>query len=453
MNIKIRIIKTELDEITRYEKETGKKYDVTSEFFSKITDHPCQYAFTMVGIKKIGINPGTKYQTPAGVYFYTLDQKRYDQLIGNYLPFASDKPYVGLAKLNWSAKWLKLIRQDDGSAEDEKKADDYLKKEYNFDMSEVREENIRHMDFSPNARIFVKTYFCSKLRANKVGTKPTWLWTKILRGLGYEGVYDGGNAIIHPSEPAQIVSLSPNAYETIGIYDTAIIRTERRVKIGKAASEDKIKAWKRRKYLEKAVDLPPEKRIFNVQEMYDRPNLYFSDFIQEYKTLSILDGFTIIGNVVAQSDFYDSINFRFPRDMKVKGKLSLTKPYKKEYFTRVYADTLELHRFSGELGEQEDFPRGINFKNLDMTRNYQLMKLPEGLKIEGDLFMTKLNTSELPTDLEVGGVFVYRGQLDKSDFPNPRQLKNFKINRFAGEIDNKEFNLISGEELIDYLSK
>ncbi len=453
MNIKIKIIKTELDEITRYEKEKGEKYDVTPEFFSKITDQPSQYAFTMIGIKKIGINPGTEFNTPAGVYFYPLDKTRYDQLIGNYLPYVSDKPYVGLAKLNWGAKWLKLIRQDDGNEEDEKKADAYLKKEYDFDMSEVRDEEVRHMDFSPNARIFVKTYFCSKLRANRVGTKPTWLWTKILRGLGYEGVYDSGNSIIHPSEPTQVVCLSPNAYETIGIYDTAIIRTERRVRIGKAASEDKIKVWKRRKYLEKAVDLPPEKRIFNVQEMYDGPHLYFTDFVQEYKTLSILDGFTIIGNVVAHSDFYDSNKHRFPRDMKVKGKLSLTKPYKKEYYTRVYADTLELHRFSGDLGEQADFPVGIEFKNLDMTRNYQLFKLPEGLKVEGDLFMTKLNTSELPTDLEVGGVFIYRGELDKSDFPNPRQLKKFNINRFVGEIDYKEFNLISGEELIDYLSK
>ena len=50
---------SEIDEITRYEKETGKKFDEPAqEIKQKITQHPAEYAFTMVAIPKIGIKIG-----------------------------------------------------------------------------------------------------------------------------------------------------------------------------------------------------------------------------------------------------------------------------------------------------------------------------------------------------------------------------------------------------------
>jgi hypothetical protein len=47
-----------LSEITRYEKETGKKYNAAEEIKKFVTkSHPTQYAFTMTNIQKVGINP------------------------------------------------------------------------------------------------------------------------------------------------------------------------------------------------------------------------------------------------------------------------------------------------------------------------------------------------------------------------------------------------------------
>ena len=63
-----------LKEKTRYERELGQKYSPKYDFISKITEHPCDYAFTMVKIPKVGLNPKTDYNTPAGVYFYPLTQ-------------------------------------------------------------------------------------------------------------------------------------------------------------------------------------------------------------------------------------------------------------------------------------------------------------------------------------------------------------------------------------------
>lgn len=42
-------------------------------------------------------------------------------------------------------------------------------------------------------------------------------WTQLLRGLGYDGVIDNGESIIHPSEPAQAVFFSTRALQPVDI--------------------------------------------------------------------------------------------------------------------------------------------------------------------------------------------------------------------------------------------
>jgi hypothetical protein len=259
----IEAIYQDLEEITRYEKETGRKSFGKFDISKYVTDTtPPKYAFTMVSVPKVGINPQTSYNTPAGVYFYPLNQEYYNYLIEDELPFASKKEYVGVVELKNinSDKWMKFIKEGE-SSKTEKDVIDLLKKmgiawppknkeelKARIKTQNVKDDDIillqpgwwepriirvslKHWDFSEEAKMYDLTWWLSHRAEQDVvssmGVKsgnPTFTWNKLLRDLGFIGVYDSGNSIIHPSEPTQLVALTPGAYKVVGLYPTADIR-------------------------------------------------------------------------------------------------------------------------------------------------------------------------------------------------------------------------------------
>ena len=265
-------IKEVLVEITRYEKETGKKYDSSAIIESYVKNEvPPSYAFTMTEIPKVGLNPKTDFSTPAGVYFYPLDTQRYIQLIKNTLPYASGAPYCNLLKLNYSGKWL--IMHDDGrdaATEQDKAA------AINLAVDELkRPSTTGAIPIHSNAREVEEFVFSRGLHVKQHGSidsfifdlsfwmtrnsqRRTVAWTNFLRKLGYVGIYDHGNSILHPGEPWQGVLLEARAYDVVNTFETddirKVTRTWSQEKINttiatKADREDKI-----RKIWEKNID-------------------------------------------------------------------------------------------------------------------------------------------------------------------------------------------------------
>jgi len=242
-----------LTEISRYEKETGKKsfgkHDITKYVTNTV---PVKYAFTMVDIEKVGLNPRTKFNTPAGVYFYPLNQEYYEKLVKNKLPYASEKPYVGVVRLKDTNtdKWLRFLQRGRNYANVDRVMAAYdkvfpapLRPQDREDLlaglqqpSAISDE-LRHWDFNNDAKIFDLTWY-----GTKGSLRSTLKWNKLLRDLGYIGIYDNNNSIIHPGEPFQMVALSPEAYEVVGFYTTADIR-----KVDFPTSTRKLQqmAWKR----------------------------------------------------------------------------------------------------------------------------------------------------------------------------------------------------------------
>ena len=131
----------QLEEITRYEKETGKKFseELVKEFQKYITDpeNP-EYAIHMGGdltppkisakksIRrqkkiprggKLGVKPTTSFETPAGVYFYPLTQEIFDEMMAfakdrttrrKFFTFREDAPFIHLVQLNPEGRYLKM---------------------------------------------------------------------------------------------------------------------------------------------------------------------------------------------------------------------------------------------------------------------------------------------------------------------------------------------------------
>jgi hypothetical protein len=233
-----------LSEITRYEKETGKKsfgkYDITK--YVTNTD-PVKYAFTMVRQEKVGLNPKTKYNTPAGVYFYPLNQEYYNKLVKDELPFASMHPYVGVVRLEDvdTDKWLKFINAGTSHQPISKVVEAMkeigLSPSPGYPGSERLElpphqidAKLNHWGFNNDAKIFDMTWWKAhrapqgEYGPRPASNKPTFTWNKQLRDLGYIGIYDSNNSIIHPDEPWQAVALSPKAYKIVAFYSVADIR-------------------------------------------------------------------------------------------------------------------------------------------------------------------------------------------------------------------------------------
>ena len=216
-------------EKSRYERETGldSAEELRQKIKSLVSAHPCNYAFTMIQIPKIGLNPKTSYETPAGVYFYPLNKYYYKRLVDNTLPFVSDNPYFGVVKLKHldeQDKWLKFI--DAGVSYASSSILKTLSKTFDISYDKMTLRG-KHNSFSTDARIFDITYFESQKQSKDSGQKSTSIWNKILRSHGIIGIYDAGNGIIHPAENTQLVCLSPEAYETVGIWETKELRKKK----------------------------------------------------------------------------------------------------------------------------------------------------------------------------------------------------------------------------------
>lgn len=238
-----------LSEITRYEEETGEKYDFTKEIKKYVTkSHPVKYAFTMTDIPKVGLNPQTRFNTPAGVYAFQLNLAYYKRLLENRLPYVSNAPYCNIMKLNFNAgKWLITSSKglDLSTPEDVER----VKQRVGPEIANKASLYGSHWNLGNDSKIFDLTYY-----ATRTMPRPTVAWTNLLRELGYIGIYDPGNKVIHENEPMQLVCLDPKAYEWVETYETRSIRKKEltpsstKKTSGKEASMEWAKSWDPKNY-------------------------------------------------------------------------------------------------------------------------------------------------------------------------------------------------------------
>jgi hypothetical protein len=249
----IDLLKKLIVEMSRYKKETGKSSwgaEDLKKYLPKTPDGPNdlpQYAFTMTQLNKVGVNPGSEYNTPLGVYFYPLTHKMYKSLIDDDLPFAGQMENVNLVKLNNldSPKWLRVSDRNQSINLEalQMKAynffDDSNKKiarvednEYTFETALERwgRWTKRESKFSSTSLLFSFCAFLIKkvdLKSSSSKVAPGRRFNQVLRHLGFIGVYDGGKGVIHENEPEQLVALEPSAYTVIKSYNTNEIRKDK----------------------------------------------------------------------------------------------------------------------------------------------------------------------------------------------------------------------------------
>lgn len=187
-------------------------------------------------IEKLGINPQTEYDTPAGVYFYPLkaaweqyamDSKKQIPL-KEIFPFAADNPYIQIVKADTS-KCLIVSKYTEA---DYQRDFDTLHKYFIPNDEAANEIAHKYGSFSPNRRIPPATrlihqvlYFYHSAQregalivlGKQVFKKKSNFSTFCLkRILSYTGIVDDANeGAIHENEPIQAVLFDPRTYSLV----------------------------------------------------------------------------------------------------------------------------------------------------------------------------------------------------------------------------------------------
>lgn len=206
--------------------EQNPKLSVYDQIKDYVDKENCFVSFT--SIEKIGINPGSSYQTPNGIYCYPLkksievydiDAKKglYDQF-----PFASTAPWFWM----FQAKNVKnLLILSDLSYKKSDYVKDIKKLEIFYGKSAASIDFNTFVDEAEKSAR-VQTYSgkiwnitrCASSNWNPNASKSSPnKWNKILKDvLGYDGAVDIDNiGIIHPSERLQAVFFHKGGIDVI----------------------------------------------------------------------------------------------------------------------------------------------------------------------------------------------------------------------------------------------
>ena len=180
-------------------------------------------------IDKLGINPKTKYNTPAGIYTYPVKAAWEPYFSEWEIPFQGKVKYVQVLRHTRRGKYI-----EDISKLGQREFKDNLDKLEKFfkDVHEERDTTsidkiflalLKKTEADSNNKSYggILFYFVHNI-AEKIKdylptksftTGQTYIWRKVL---GYNMIADkSGEGIIHPSEKIQAVFFDPESYEHI----------------------------------------------------------------------------------------------------------------------------------------------------------------------------------------------------------------------------------------------
>lgn len=196
-----------------------------------------EYFFSFTDVDKLGVNPRSDYDTPIGIYFYlassvlkAVERKNFKR----YLPFATNRKYIQVAKVKDSANIIYLDEVDESTVEEyAQKIFDTMNGRSRFDtVEEFKKAAPREAkEDTPAGHFWWMLWFAAhdisidRLsepdNGKSVYSRSAAAWNGIMRKLGIDGVVDPGLMLIHENEPTQAVFFSTKPLEHV----TTILNT------------------------------------------------------------------------------------------------------------------------------------------------------------------------------------------------------------------------------------
>lgn len=160
------------------------------------------YTVHFSDLPKLGVNPKTEFPTPVAICGYPLTTEIYNKIINNGIPYAQDKKYMHLYKVN------DALNVDDYNEEDFKqdlkiifqliKENKEWQKKINYNESDSDESNfIKLLQFSTSLKSYKtpKTFAAMWVLTENLSNNVS-KWNALLRYLGYKAIVDNNHGVL-----------------------------------------------------------------------------------------------------------------------------------------------------------------------------------------------------------------------------------------------------------------
>lgn len=193
--------------------------------FLQNTKNVNMYGVSMTDLPKLGINPGSRYNTPVGVYFYPASYYIKTKKNGYELPFKDEAKYIQILEISGNVLHIDDITEAEYSSYLDKIFENISTIAAIIGKSEKETTN-RMANYilyakdeanstTPGGLLWYILYSLSSnvSRQKRVNAPPrsSVVWNKLLRTLGIDIIVDDGGGILHENEPYQGVALNPSA--------------------------------------------------------------------------------------------------------------------------------------------------------------------------------------------------------------------------------------------------
>jgi hypothetical protein len=211
--------------------EQNPKISINQQIDDYAGDDPKNAYISFTTIDKLGINPGSTYETPLGIYAYPVDYVQKETEGGQWmrtLPFAGKSEFATLFRPNGNIVELNDMSPADARGYYKKLADLWVEisgEDWKTSVDQVEDiindasNKALFPDYIGGRFWYVVREIAHRI-ANKRGGKVTMIWNKLFRTIGIDGCVDRGLGIIHSNEPNQAVFFSIGAIsDTKRVYN------------------------------------------------------------------------------------------------------------------------------------------------------------------------------------------------------------------------------------------
>jgi hypothetical protein len=208
--------------------EQNPKVSINQEIddYVAASSEPAYVSFT--ALDKLGINPGSKYNTPLGIYAYPAAYVQKETEDGQWmraLPFAGKSEYANLFRARDSDNIVNLDNMPALEARGYyKKLSEIWVKLSGSDWKTSVDQIEKVLNDAPKMALFPDyvggrfwyiTMTVAEMIAEKTGKKQIVVWNKLFRELGIDGCVDEGVGIIHSNEKTQAVFFSIDVIQDV----------------------------------------------------------------------------------------------------------------------------------------------------------------------------------------------------------------------------------------------
>jgi hypothetical protein len=265
MKTTLNIVAQALDEASKW-KERGVQIKTPGERVNELLGREFHY-MSFTALEKLGLNPSTRFRTPAGIYAYPMGDP---WLKGAWLKslqdmgrdagaiqFASEQPFIQLFRVK-NTDGMIVVNAQGQTIHGEQAVDRAiatLEREMPDEVKQALEELEQPRWRINRARgaqyLWLLTMFIAMNEVGKRGKQTKALqrdnqhivrWTKLLLDLGIVGFEDRGSSMIHPSEPHQVVVFRMRDVEHLASIDNPLPNAKRQRRLAKGITDDQTSA-------------------------------------------------------------------------------------------------------------------------------------------------------------------------------------------------------------------